>query len=178
MYSARNLCLFSILLLLVSPFVVDSNLIESERLEEYERRGHSWPPKEEDFTPNTDGWRAINKRRFSQVEQLEDSGDRYQGYMLAVHSGLIMQNFTEYGWAVTRAPKPIVDKLKKRLHDGLQNIKQKETKENKIACVETDNTPYFLRDSSMNRDILEAMLPLHEAWAGVDLVPNNAYGLR
>lgn len=180
MYSAvsKSSCLFllSVILLLVSSVL--AALLENERVEEYKRRGHSWPPRSEDFIPNTDGWREINQRRLSQIEQLEENGDRYQGYMLAVHSGLIMQNFTQYGWAVTRAPQPVIDKLKKRLHDGLKSIKEKEIKENKIACVETDNTPYFLHDNVMNREILEEMLPLHEAWAGVELVPNNAYGLR
>ena len=96
--------------------------------------------------------------------------------MLSVHSALLSQNYTEYGWAVTRAPQAVVDKLKKRLHDGLEE--ENTAKEYAISCVETDSLPFFIKDDVMNQEILNELLPLHQAWAGVELVANNAYGLR
>eukprot|EP01083_Nonionella_stella_P250910 866296_1 len=160
--------------------ITSAALIEHERVEEYERRGHTWPPRAEDYTPNTQGWRSISERRFKQVAYADSSpGEKYQGYLLATHSGLTMKNFTEYGWAVTRAPQAIIDKLKKRLHHGLAEENSKR-REKAIACVETTDKyrPYFFDDYTMNKEILHEMLPLHEAWAGVELVPNNSYGLR
>lgn len=88
----------------------------------------------------------------------------------------IGKNFTEYGFGVTRAPQAVIDKLKKRLYDGLS--KEQIYQEKKIACVETDIQPYFFSDPAMNKEIMHELLPLHEAWSGVKLVPNNAYGLR
>ena len=149
-------------------------LDEGERLEEYERRGHTWPPQ--DYTPNTPGWKKLNDRRFHQISQLEGRDSRYQAYMQSVWSALIAKNFTEYGWGVTRAPQAVIDKLKKRLSDGMKN--EIYDLERKIDVVEADSPSLFLRDQGMNRQILEDMLPLHEAWSGVELVPNNAYGLR
>lgn len=164
------------LLFVTCPRICDG-LYEDERMEEYRHRNHTWPPKPEEYLPNTAGWRALNERRLTQIDQLQ--GERYQGYMLAMQSALVMKNFTEYGWAVTRAPKPVIGKLKKRLHDGM--TADWVSKEHKIACVETtddDSLPFFVDDRKMNLEILHELLPLHEAWAGVELVPNNAYGLR
>lgn len=152
-----------------------AQLNEWERQEEYKRRGHTWPPKLEDFSPPTEGWRKIYARRFKQLEYVDDP-KRYQAYMHATYSGLISKNFTEYGFGVTRAPQAVIDKLKKRLHIGLASEEIK--KEKKIACVETDTQPYFFADVAMNDEIMNELLPLHEAWSGVELVPNNAYGLR
>jgi hypothetical protein len=155
-----------------------ARLIESERMEEYHRRGHTWPPLPQDYTPNTPGWRSINERRFHQLSLMDKGpGERYQGYVITVHSALTSQNFTEYGWGVTKAPRAVVDKLVQRLQDGL--AQQEKTLEHTIMCVETESlAPYFLHNDGMNEEILRELLPLHEAWSGKKLVPNNAYGLR
>jgi len=162
----------------ILTFTLSHALFESDRVEEYHRRGHTWPPKPEDYTPNTPGWRALNERRFRQLSYMDtDSGKRYQGYVITVHSALTSQNFTEYGWGVTKAPQAIVEKLVQRLRSGL--AQQEKKLEHTIMCVETESlAPYFLYDDVMNAEILKEMLPLHEAWSGVELVPNNAYGLR
>jgi hypothetical protein len=151
-------------------------LNEDERIEEYERRGHTWPPQE--YTPNTLGWKKLNDRRFRQLTQLEDGRDaRYSAYMQSVYSAVISKNFTEYGWGVTRAPQAVTDKLKKRLSDGMKA--RDKNVEIALECIETnDALPFFLHDDAMNEEIVKEMLPLHEAWSGVKLVPNNAYGLR
>jgi len=45
------------------------------------------------------------KRRLEQVRRIEDPADMYNGWVATVHTGLIARNFTEYGWALTRAPQ-------------------------------------------------------------------------
>ena len=153
--------------------------LEEERIAEYERRGYTWPPKLQDYTPSTKGWRRLNTRRFKQLSQLQDTPfERYHRYRLAVHSALLCQNFTEYGWGVTRAPQAVIDKLRKRLHDGLAQEEHDIVREDFISSIETVEESIFLHDHDMNQEILQELLPLHEAWAGVELVPNNAYGLR
>lgn len=157
---------------------VSGNLNENERMEEFHRRGHTWPPKLEDYKPSTPGWKAINDKWFDQLQYSaeESSDERYQAYMSAVHSALISKNFTQYGWGITKAPKAVVDKLKKRLHDGLNKEEKKFERPN--PCTGTDLLPYYMPDYKMNKEIVEDMLPFMESWSGVELHPNNAYGLR
>lgn len=155
-----------------------SALVEHERMEEFHRRGHSWPPKAQDYTPSTPGWQSNFDKIFQQLAYSapESSGERYEVYMSMVHSALISKNFTEYGWGVTKAPKAVFEKLRKRLHDGLQSEDKPLVRAH--PCMETDLLPYFFDDPQMNRDVVVEMTPLMEAWSGVELVPNNAYGLR
>ena len=156
---------------------INGALIEEERIKEYHLRGNEWLPKNQDYKPPTKGWKELNERRFKQLEYLQESSDkRYECYQQCVYSALISNNFTEYGWGITRAPQAVNDKLMKRLHDGMEYGNYH--LERKVDVLETKLLPFFFTDESMNRDILEELLPLHEAWSGVELVPNNAYGLR
>lgn len=41
-----------------------------------------------------------------------------------------------------------------------------------------DLRPLYFRDDELNDWVLSELHPLHEAWSGVELVENNAYGLR
>ncbi len=157
---------------------IHSQTIEKQRMEEYFRRDHTWPPRVEDYKPNTAGWKMLNAGIFEQMKYMNaESSKRYIAYMSSINSALISQNFTEYGWGITRAPKHIVDKLKDRLHQGLRS--ENKGHESDDECLETKLPPYFLGDDGMNKEVLEALLPLHEAWVGgVELVPHMAYGLR
>ena len=56
-----------------------AGLYEPDRIAEYHRRNHTWPPLDEDFIPNTDGWRKIMRRRMEQVQRIEDTDDMYNG---------------------------------------------------------------------------------------------------
>lgn len=71
-------------------------LVESERLEEYKARNHTWPLPE--MVPETPGWRRLLERRFRQIEAMEGSGQRYEGYMQTMSSALTVPNYTENGW--------------------------------------------------------------------------------
>lgn len=157
---------------------VVASLIEHERMEEYHRRGHKWPPTPEEYKPNTPGWSKLNDAIFQQLQFTaeESPGERYEGFMSAVHRALVSKNFTEYGWGITRAPRVVVDKLKNTLHDGMK--KREIQHENEDVCLETDLLPYFIPNNFMNQEVLHDLLPLHEAWSGVELVPYYAYGLR
>ena len=170
--------IFILSIALIYTIDVNYALIEHERMEEYHRRGHSWPPKLEDYRPPTKGWQRNYENIFHQLHYTaeESSGERYEAYMGAVNSALISKNFTEYGWAISRAPKSIVQKLKNVLHEGMQS--KEKGHERADVCLETNLLPYFIRNEQMNQHILEKLLPLHEAWSGVELVPHFAYGLR
>ena len=85
--------------------VVDSQLLEHERVAEYMARGHTWPAPDEDFIPNTKGWREIFQRRLKQIQHIENTHEKYNGFVSAVYQAFISKNFTEYGWALTKAPQ-------------------------------------------------------------------------
>lgn len=154
-------------------------LQESKRVTEYHARGYQWPPKPEDYIPNTPGWRQLMERRFKQIQQIEDSGDKYNGFMSTVYSSLIVQNFTENGWALTRAPQNVIDILRKHLHHGLVNNPPSEGVVDAIGGSERKNgDPLMIVDNQLNSWVLEELKPIHEAWANTTLIGNNAYGLR
>ena len=70
-----------------NTFTIAGGLDEEERLGEYYKRGHTWPPKDEEFVPPSDGWRKIMRRRFEQVRRIEDTSDMYNGtFELAIRS--------------------------------------------------------------------------------------------
>jgi hypothetical protein len=79
-------------------------------------------------------------------------------------------------WGITRAPTYVIDRLKVALHSHLkENNPQEEEME---PAIYGDLRPWYFPDAEMNDWVLSELLPLHEAWAGVELVGNNAYGLR
>ncbi len=66
-----------------------------------------------------------------------------------------------------------MDKLKHRLHEGLKK------RDAETGPVETkDKTTFFIPDFEQNEEIVDELLPLHEAWSGVKLHPYTSYGLR
>ena len=80
-------------------------------------------------------------------------------------------------WGLARAPEHIIQELKQKLHDNLATA-PKETKTSVIENETEDNAPLFIHNYEMNDRILEELKPMHEEWAGVDLVGAIAYGLR
>lgn len=73
------------LLLLLATLYSCRALREDERLEEYRKRGYTWPPKEEEYVPNTKEWKERSKHRLHQIELIDQGGgERYQGFMFGV----------------------------------------------------------------------------------------------
>ena len=60
-------------------------LNELERIRAYHERNYTWPPLEEEFIPNTNGWRRIMQRRLEQVQRIENRGDMYNGEIMFFH---------------------------------------------------------------------------------------------
>jgi len=134
-----------------------------------------WHQTFDDYSPSTPGWKRINERRFKQIASSDiDDGWRLEAYSSILHSAM-SKNFTEYGWSLTKAPQYITDKLKRRLHAGLKKRNEQ------VGADEVTNeskSTFFIPDQEENNEIVHELLPLHEAWSGVKLVPQNSYGLR
>ena len=154
-------------------------LIESERIEVYRKRGHTWPPSQDEFKPNTAGWRRVVERRFEQIQHVDDLNQKYNAYLGTIYSGLMVQNFTENGWGLTRAPQYLVDELRAHLHYGLVNNPESEGVISAIGGSEIPgNEPLMIVNDDLNKRALDLLKPIHEAWANTPLTGNNAYGLR
>jgi hypothetical protein len=75
-----------------------------------------------------------------------------------------------------RAPELLLEELQHSLYQGLvdENIQL----EGVHPSIETDNPAYFIPQYQLNEKVLAVLHPIVEAWSGVKLTGNNAYGLR
>jgi len=71
--------IISISCLLILCLLCRGGLIEEQRVAEYHHRNYQWPPLDEEYIPNTEGWKTFMKRRLEQVQRIEDLGDMYNG---------------------------------------------------------------------------------------------------
>jgi hypothetical protein len=169
-------------LFILLPLLTSSQLDENERISEYHKRNHQWPPKPEEFTPNTPGWRKIHTRRLEQIAHIEDGAAKYNGYMSAVHSALLAPNFTEYGWALTKGPIDLVELLLARLITGINDpstpVEEPDTSQGDIREEYPGDLPLMVSIAGLHGRVMEELQPIHEAWSNTKLVANNAYGLR
>lgn len=125
------------------------------------------------------------KRRLDQVQRIEDPHDMYNGWVATVHSALIAPNFTEYGWAVTRAPQGLIDELDSSLHRGLSTPHLIEEEGVGTTCIDSPQRPLYHPIDDLERRAVMELRPIVEAWVNHDkrkkplqLIGNNAYGLR
>jgi hypothetical protein len=118
------------------------------------------------------------RTRLAQIEQLEESEDRYEAFVGTLNMALVAPNFTENGWGLTRAPEELVSYLNKNLHEGLDKATPEADQKVIEGASEDWQPPLFIRQESLNQLVLEGLQPMHEAWAGVPLIPETAYGLR
>jgi len=190
--------------IIILPFFA-SSLYENERVEEYHKRKYRWPPAPSDYVPNTPGWQSICQRRLNQTAYIKNSESKYNAYMSVVHSALISPNFTEFGWGLTKAPKSLVDALLENLMSGLAHADDLPVEDDSFDSSDDKNNygvsddggdkgvdeflqkrddenpqhfPLMIPNFDLNRRALKELLPIHEAWSGVKLTGNNAYGLR
>jgi len=168
------------LLFCLTTCEVTAQLNEHDRIEEYHRRNHSWPPLDTDYVPNTPGWKREMERRFHQAHRQTSRGDRYQSYVNAVSAALTVPNFTESGWGLTKAPQYLIDILRDQLHKGVDDHHKHGGlyNESDSKAIFGPNKPFMVPNNEMNRQALHELLPVHEAWSKVKLKPSMAYGLR
>lgn len=169
-----------LLLLLLAPDPSSGQMHESDRIAEYHARRHEWPPRPSDYVPpKSPGWRSAFERRFEQVSRISDLNSKYNGYMSVVHSALLAPNFTEHGWALTRAPDDLVDALHANLMRGLESRDApEEYHEHPVDDEYPLKMPLMIPNGELNRRAMGELLRMHEAWSGAELIANNAYGLR
>jgi hypothetical protein len=176
-YSTTMKAILSYLLALVAipsflVQIIHGSPTEVERLEQFFARNHSWPVRQ--FQPNTPGWDKLMRHRLRQVEEIEDRQGRFEGYVQLMGAGLTQPNFTEYGFGLARAPDELMEALRQGIHDGLAKGPREEYY---IEAIE-GLRPWFIDRPDLTQRVLKELHDLPEAWAGVELTPELAYGFR
>jgi hypothetical protein len=166
------LLVFGAVQLLVS-FTPCCAMYENERMVEYEKRNYTWPPQR--FVPDTPGWKALHMERFGQIQRMDTSGDRYEGYLQAVHSALLAPNFTELGFGLARASDDLMVALRQGIRDGLAAGPREE---GTVDVIGGPHKPWFVDREDLTQRVLNELQPYAEAWSGTRLVPHKAYGFR
>ena len=146
-------------------------------MEEYHKRGYSWPLPE--TVPNTEGWNRLMRGRMQQISSIDRDASRFAAWRSVMTQALVAPNFTEHGWALTRAPDYLVHELKLNLYQHKDTAKN----EHFQLSIHGNNTygwkpPLFIKQEELNQRILDELKPIHEAWVGRPLVGEIAYGLR
>lgn len=140
-------------------------------------RGHTWPVPDDRFQPNTPEWKQLMRDRIMQA-QAYPNDDRNQKFLVwknAMNQAVVLPNFTEYGWGVTRAPSDLVEEIQYAFRAGLDSAHQ----EGDDPCIVGGQKETVLVDIGDLPDrALVAMMPYAEAWTGIKLRPITSYGLR
>lgn len=166
---------FLAVVLLVPPFspVYAVAITHQEHLEGWQARNYSWPPQ---FQPNTEGWKQLMTERLEQVHEIDDLERRYEGYMQTMTPAVVAPNFTQLGFGLTRCPEDLITDLRSAIRDGLANGDVRP--EGKIEVIDGPEEPLFIDRPDLTDRVLHELHPYVEAWAGIEVVPYQAYGLR
>lgn len=156
---------------LAKPDEQQIRLVESEREEEYNFRNYSWPIQ--NYSPHTPGWKSLMESRFAQVEEITDSGKRYEGYIQTIHSAFLVPNFTEHGFGLARAPEELTQALQEGIRDGLPTARL----EHRVEVIHGPQA-LFVDRPDLTARVLNELQHYAEEWSGVELTPYRAYGFR
>jgi hypothetical protein len=151
-------------------------LLEVERSAEYRKRNYSWPIARERFVPQNEGWINLMQKRFEQIEDMVDVNHRYMAYHQAVISAILAPTFSEFGFAVARAPHSLLRRLQQGIHQGL--LRNQTYPEPNVHVILGQKPPRMIFRPDLVNLVLSEMQPFTEAWAQMELTPHKAYGFR
>ena len=144
-----------------------AGLDEGERVRGFYARNYTWPVKE--FVPETPGWRRLFEHRLRQVAEIDDKGQRYEGFIQTLQAGFLAPNFTEFGFGLARAPDDLMHALRQGIQDGLkEDLKEEE----KISVIDGDHVPWFIERPDLTLRVLEELQHYPETWVNMELTPH------
>ena len=126
---------------------------ETERIKQFYAQNNTWPIEE--FSPETPGWRKLFEHRLRQVAEIEDRGDRFEGFAQTLSASVVQPNYTQWGFGLARAPEPLMEDLRKAIREGVAKGPRLETHINAI----TEPRPWFIDRPDLTQRVLEE---LHE----------------
>lgn len=159
---------------LSNPDDQEIKLIESERVKEYYKRNYTWPLPLEDYKPSTEGWKQLMEERFHQIEQMEDRGERYEGFLQTTRTAMLVPNFTAHGFGLARCPSELLEALQTGIRGGLRTADY----ENMVDVIDGPLPPLFVNRPDLTQRVLVELKHYAETWAQIPLTPYRAYGFR
>lgn len=109
-----------------------------------------------------------------------DSGHRHpisSRRMIFIQTRMLPK-FTTKGFEIIQIPSPIFQQLLKAVTVGITNWNNLPTKDTTIIYNRHELSPKWLDLQELGNRIHLELLPLHEAWAGMKLIPTSSYGVR
>jgi hypothetical protein len=150
--------------------------LESERIEAYNQRGYVWPIPDSSFIPNTTGYINTMRKRIEQVDKLTDVSDRWIGFGGIMSWGMIIPNYTEHGFGMTKCiDDELMDELRKTIREGYETA-HLEGQEN--GSITGPLPPLKVDNDRLTTRVYKELQRYAEAWAGIPLIPYGAYGFR
>ena len=167
--------LLLLLLVVATTTLSSSSSTVSEtaaRLQGYKDRGYQWPVPE--FIPNTPGWNKLMEDRLEQVSHIEDPAERFKGYTATMYSGLVIQNYTEHGFARTRISDELLAELQQGIRDGFEDRRN----EGYTPSI-TGNQAWHIQRDDLTAKVEDELHDKLEEWSGnTNLDLTYVYGLR
>jgi hypothetical protein len=126
------------------------------------------------YKPNTEGWRNLSNRRMEQAYFVESVNDKLDLWYVSVVSAFVQPNFTDTGWGLTRAPEDLLELLQDTIRTAYDEGDYRVEDEDMVNGLK----PLFIDRPDLTDYVLESLQSMHEAWAGIPLVQQQAYGFR
>ena len=148
---------------------------EYERIQ-YWRQHHTWPPN---WQPERPGYKALMEQREREIMQIPASDERWENWMQYI-SGRLVPSFTPNGFLLAQVPADVSQKLINAVNKALERWDELPY-EHEVDAIysDPDKLPKFIHLGALTQEVHQAMLPLHEEWAGgIKLRPTSAYGVR
>jgi hypothetical protein len=118
------------------------------------------------------------EEREREIMAIPGADERWENWMQFV-AGRMVKKLTPNGFKRTRLPQDVYEKLSKAVQEGLANWDNL-PEERQIDAVYTRPglLPKFIYLGQLANEVHRALLPLHEAWSGLKLIPTSIYGVR
>lgn len=164
---------------------------EDERAE-YFNAHHTWPPN---WHYESLGYKRLMEQREREIMAIPGVGihmckyyvvssdfvptdERWENWMQFVAARL-MPSFTERGYQLAQVPRDIFRKLQNKVKEGLRNWDNLRTENNIDVIYTAPGKPSkFIDIGSLAQEVHHEILPMHERWGGMQLVPTSMYGIR
>ena len=149
-------------------------LTESERVEQWYRI-HKWPPEWHEEAPS---YRALMEEREREIMSIPGADERWENWMQYVQSRFV-PSFTPTGFKLATVPQEIFGPLLEAVQRGLDKWDALPTEQAVDAIYNEPNMrAKFIHIGDVARQVHLALLPMHEEWGGMKLMPTSAYGVR
>lgn len=165
------------LFVVLGAVTIHGRATESERVEEWNHLYGQWPTDWMLERENPAYTKMFDDREV-EINQLTGSDERWENWLQHTQAR-VMPTFTPLGFEVVSTPSEVHALLKEAIEKAVANWDSIRTERNIDVIYHPDGSePKFIDIGSLSHKVHEMMLPYHEEWGGMKLIPTSAYGLR